>query len=199
MAALAQRFEGPPPEGDEYASVFYDEVALLIRARGGEAGSRYLLDSASDADALRLRSSFVALAASPADNRPEVLSLLRAGLAHKDPWVVGEAIDGLTRLHASETREQVAALRQDERPPVRGSVLRYLSRIDGSAATSELVAALSDPEALVRENAVDELHELGAVKAIPAIRELSDDPDANVRQAAETALHGLATAPEAPS
>jgi HEAT repeat protein len=132
----------------------------------------------------------------PADNRPEILSLLSEGLTHADPWVVGEAIDGLARLRATETREQVAALRQDERPPVRGSVLRYLSRIDGPAATGELVAALSDPDALVRENAVDELHELGAEEAIPAVRELSDDSDANVRQAVETALHDLVPPPE---
>jgi HEAT repeat protein len=189
LAELVQRFHGPPLEGEEYADVYYQEVALHIREHE-EAGAAFLFQDLENEDEHRLRAVLLALTV-PAFEPVRVGNILRSYLQDRRPMIVAEAIDGLSRLGMRDVREQVATFGGHPSPYVRGAVLRYMGRLFPDVAKPMLLEALHDPHYIVRENAVDELDDLAAVNALPAIRPLLADAHAHARQAAETAVANL--------
>lgn len=189
LEELIARFQDSPLGGEEYASVYYSEVALLIRQKG-EAGIAFLWGEMNCADTERLRAILFALTESPVKNQA-LLDHLVSYLQDERPLIVAEAIDSLCRLGAKDTVEQVLALLQHRSPYVRGSVLRFMRCLHPNKALPLLIEALKDPDFIVRENAADELGELYQVEAIPYLRPLLADSHSDVREAAQTAIEML--------
>jgi HEAT repeat protein len=186
LQKLIACFHGSPLEGEEYADVYYQEVANLIRAKG-EAGIAFLQGEIKKADAARLQAILFALTEAQLDN-PEFRDLVRSYLQDERPMIVMEAVDSLRMLGDKDSVEQVLALLQHPSPYVRGSVLRYMRCLYPNKALPVLIEALKDPDYIVRENAADELGELYEIEAIPYLRPLLTDSEADVREAAQTAI-----------
>ena len=186
LQELIAHFQSSPLEGEEYADVYYQEVANLIGVKG-EAGIAFLWREIEKADTARLRGILFALTEARLDN-PEFRDLLRSYLQDERPMVVMEAVDSLRMLGDKDAVEQVLALLQHPSPYVRGSVLRYMRFLYPNKALPVLIEALKDPDYIVRENAADELGELYEVEAIPYLRLLLTDSEADVREAAQTAI-----------
>lgn len=186
LQELITHFQSPPLEGEEYADVYYQEVANLIGAKG-EVGIAFLRREIKEADTARLRGILFALTEARLD-APEFRDLLRSYLQDERPMIVMEAVDSLRILDDKDAVEQVRRLLQHPSPVVRGSVLRYMRCLYPNKALPLLIEALKDPDYIVRENAADELGELYQVEAIPYLRPLLTDSEADVRQAARTAI-----------
>lgn len=186
LQELIAHFQGSPLEGEEYADVYYQEVANLIGAQG-EVGVAFLQGEIKKADTARLRAILFALTEARLDN-PEFRDLLRSYLQDERPMVVMEAVDSLRMLGDKDSFEQVLALVQHPSPYVRGSVLRYMRCLYPNKALPVLIEALKDPDYIVRENAAEELGELYEVEAIPYLRPLLADSHVDVREAAHTAI-----------
>ena len=183
---LKERFEGDPQDGPLYYRVYYDEVALGIRERGGREGIEYLLRCATGRDVRRIPSALTALTV-PTDSRnpEEIASVLLGHFDHEDEQVAAAAIRGWGYFTADARHRLLEALR-DPRPLVRAAVIIALG---ASFVPVSLVAdALKDPDRLVRMAAIDVLDELGAIEFLPDVEELKSDSDDDVRQAAETFL-----------
>lgn len=186
LPELIDAFRGPPPEGDDYAAAYYDEVASLIRAQG-EAGIEFLFDVGVHGTGDRLASLLVGL--SPLrSNASRLKDMLRRHLCDDHPRVVMAAIDGLRHQGEGGAIDEVLKLRDHPSPYVRGSVLRYVGRFAPDAATPMLIAALDDADPIVRGTAIDELDELGVGDAMVLLCPLLADPDPDVRHAAQLAL-----------
>jgi hypothetical protein len=183
---LADRFEGPPIDGEEYAQAYFDDVAVKMREVGGDQGIEYLLSRAGTAGATHLRATFLALTMPPPVDRSDVRSLFESHLLDTDGGVVAYVIDGLAALGMTEHAARVSSMRHDARPLVRAAVLRFEAQIRGQKAVLELIQALSDSDPIVRQEAVDQLDELEAAQAVADVLELAADPDPHVRQAVET-------------
>ncbi|MBV8529130.1 MAG: HEAT repeat domain-containing protein [Candidatus Dormibacteraeota bacterium] len=192
FAELREKFTGPPLEGPEYAVAYYTEVAVLMRAVGGDDAVAYLLHVADEvADPARTGAAFVALTMPPAVETPAVRELFASHLNDERAHVVMEAIEGLAALRDATRRAQVMALRDHGDPFVRGAVLRYLASLDEGDAIAAAVQALHDPAAVVRSSAIDVLDDAEAVDTAPLIRPFLADSDPNVRKAAEWAVRHL--------
>lgn len=189
LAALIDRFHRPAPEGEEYAAVYYEEVASLIRRQGPE-GVDFLWAEMNMADVPRLRAILFALT-EPAKKDPRLQKSLLSYLKHEEPSIVAQAVDGLARVRAKDALDTVWRLRDHPSPYVRGAVLRFLRQTDPDRALPALLEALKDPDFIVRENAADELGELHAVEAISDLRLAERDPHPDVREAARTAIEIL--------
>lgn len=189
LEELIARFQSSPVEGEESASVYYPEVALLI-GQQGEAGIAFLREEIDRADTERLRAILFALASFQLD-APEFQTRLVSYLQDKRSLIVAEAVDSLCKLGAKDTTNQVLALKEHPSPYVRGSVLRFMRRLHPDKALPLLIEALKDSDFLVRENAADELGELERVEAIPYLCPLLADSHPDVRQAAQTAIEIL--------
>jgi hypothetical protein len=186
LAALTDRFGKPAPEGEEYAAVYYEELASLIR-RQGEKGASFLWAEINAADNPRLRAILFALT-EPPNQDPRLKERLLSYLNHPEPMIIAEAVDGLARINANNALHRVQRLHGHPSPYVRGAVLRYLRHVDPEQALPVLIDALKDADFIVRENAADELGELRAVEAIPHLRLAEKDPHPDVREAARTAI-----------
>ncbi len=201
LKELIDCFSGPPLDGPEYATAYYQEVALLIAQQGAD-GAAYLLGVLEDfnLDTDRLRSALMALTQLQPEHLPTERQTLRQLLSRylydQRPLIIAEAVDGLWRQNIKDARDAVLRLQAHPSPYVRGSVLRYISRLFPSEAVPLLVDALRDDSSIMRENAVDELDWLGAADALSALRPLTGDPDPQVRQAAETAVANLSAMQE---
>jgi len=194
---LYSKFEGRAPGADEpdYVhdkTIFYDEVADLIIAKGGESGYRYLLSRIASADTPRLRAILYALAIVK-DHRHEVRAILTRYLEDGNDLIVSEAIEGLTHIGDKNSYDRITAFLDHPSPYVRGSVLRYLAKIDSAQAMTRLKAALADPHYIVRESAIDEIDELEMTKLVRReIEQLRvNDPHQDVRDAAKTAIENI--------
>ncbi len=201
LKELIDCFTELPLDGPEYATAYYQEVALLI-AQQGTDGAAYLLGVLEDSnlDTDRLRSALMALAQLQPEHSPMEQQTLRHLLSQylydQRPLIIAEAVDELWRQNIKDARDAVLRLQAHPSPYVRGSVLRYISRLYPGEGVSLLVDALHDDSSIVRENAVDELDWLGAADALSALRPLTGDPDPRVRQAAETAVTNLSAMQE---
>jgi HEAT repeat protein len=186
LQELIVHFQDSPLEGEEYADVYYQEVANLIGAQG-DTGIAFLQGEIKKADAVRLQAILFALTEAQLDN-PEFRDLLRSYLQDERPMIVMEAVDSLRMLGDKDSLEQVLAILQHPSPYVRGSVLRYMRWLYPNKALPLLIEALKDPDYIVRENAADELGELYEGEAIPYLRPLLADSHVDVREAAQTAI-----------
>src|SRR5262249_2088599 len=156
---LARRFEGPCPDGSEYALVYYEEVAHLIAGKG-TLGVEWLQDRLDRGEGERLAAILFALTGPPPRNH--IRGERIAGyLRDSRPVVVTAAVDGLRSQGNKRVKDQVLALLNHPVAFVRGSVLRYLARLYHERAVSVLLDALGDSHYVVRENAVDELDDMG--------------------------------------
>ncbi|MBD1932668.1 MULTISPECIES: HEAT repeat domain-containing protein [Cyanophyceae] len=189
LEELIAHFQSSPLEGEEYASIYYPEVALLIRQQG-EAGIAFLWREIDRADTERLRAILFALTVPPLEHHT-IGDRLLSYLHDERPSIVAEAVDSLCRLGAKDTANQVLPLLQHPSGYVRGSVLRFMSRLHPDKAYPLLIEALKDPDFIVRENAADELGELDGAEAIPYLRPLLVDSHPDVQQAAQTAIEML--------
>ncbi len=185
---LVERLVAPCPVGDEYATAYYDDVAITLRARG-QRGTDTLLEHLSTLDELRAASILVAFATPPLDE--SMIPVFRAHLDDGRPRVLLEVIDGLCYLRDYEAHDRIVAFHEHASPYVRGAVLRYLSRLFPEEALPYLRKALRDQHFVVRESAVDEYDELDAVEALDDIRPMLSDPHPDVRQAAHTTIENL--------
>jgi HEAT repeats len=186
---LVVRFRMPPPEGEEYANAYYQEIAHSIGKKGKE-GIVFLQQEIDNENPAKLQAILFALT----ENRLPHLELrdfLISYLTDPRPIIVMEAIDGLRRQGETETVNLVLALQQHSSPYVRSSVLRFMRQLYPDRALPLLIEGLKDPDFIVRENATDELGELEAVEALSHLRPLIQDPHPDVRQAAQTAIEIL--------
>jgi len=192
---LFARFRGPCPEGDEHATLYYEEIAWRIQQRHCRAGLDFLLAERTnvEADEDRLRGVLLGISTPELDG-PELRSILRGYLNDARPLIVMDAIDSLAYLGVSEIRPRMLALSGHPSPHVRGGVLRYLAQLFPEEAMPLLLAGLHDDHFIVRESAVDALDEMktldeaGVARALMAIRPLLADAHPHVRQAAEAAV-----------
>lgn len=189
LEELIAHFQGLPLEAEEYAVVYYQEVANLIRAKG-EAGIAFLQGEIKEADTARLRGILFALSEAQVD-APEFRDLLFSYLQDERPMIVMEAVDSLRILGEKNAVDSVLALLEHPSPYVRGSVLRFMRCLAPNKALPLLIEALKDPDFIVRENAADELGELDQVEAIPSLRPLLADSHSDVREAVQTAIEML--------
>lgn len=183
---LISCFEGPAPDGKEYAATYYTEVAYLIGAKG-TMGIAFLRGNLDHPDSNRLVAVLLALTATQPHNHL-TSDVLARYLRDTRPPVVAAAIDGMSSQGNSATADQVVPLLHHPDALVKGSVLRYLARLYPETAVATSLKALNDADYIVRENAVDVLDDLGAVKAIPYLQPLLEDPHPDVRQAAHSAI-----------
>lgn len=186
---LVKRFQGPPPEGDEYAFVYYSEVALNLSKKGPE-GTDFLQDRIGTADTEHLRAILFALA-EPLTNDPAMRELLLSFLQDHRPMIVMEAVDALALQGETDALDRVLNLLEHSSPYVRGSVLRYMRRLHPDRAMPILMESLEDEHPIVRAAAADEAGELGKAEAVLYLHRLLTDPDPDVRQAAQTAIEIL--------
>ncbi|MFB2892645.1 HEAT repeat domain-containing protein [Aerosakkonemataceae cyanobacterium BLCC-F50] len=186
---LKQRFCASPPEGEEYATVYYQEIGQLIQERGEEAID-FLKNAIKTANTSQLQGILFALSNSQQKDG-DLKTLLLSYLQDHRSIIVMEAVDALSRLGAKDTLDYILALREHSSPYVRASVLRFLRRWYPEIAFNLLVEALKDPDFIVRENAADELGELEITEAIDYLNPLLKDPHPDVRQAAQTAIEIL--------
>jgi HEAT repeats len=186
---LARRFEEECPDGKEYASGYYAEVAFRIAGKG-QPGVEWLGDRLDQVEGERLSAILFALTATPLRNH--IIGERLAGyLGDRRPVVVAAAVDGLCRQGNKEVKDRVVALVHHPDAFVRGSVLRYLARLYPESAAPTLFDALHDPHYIVRENAIDELDDMSCAEATQLIQPLIQDPHPDVRQAAQTAFAHL--------
>jgi HEAT repeat protein len=193
LKELAELFRLPPPEGEDYATAYYQEIAHLIGSKG-EEGITLLLDEIDRSNTAQLQAILFALS----ENTIEDIKLqkfLLTYLQDERPIIVMEAIDGLNRQGAKDAVDCVLALQEHPSPYVRGSVLRFMRSLYPDQALPLLIKALKDPDFIVRENAADELGELDRGEAIPHLRPLIKDSHPDVRQAAQTAIEMLELLP----
>lgn len=176
-----------PLDGEEYAALYYSEVASLIRSQG-EAGIAFLFEEISRADTEKLGAILFFL---PPLDHPAIRDILLRYLHDERPSIVANAVDGLQRQGEKDIIDEVLTLRTHPSPYVRGSVLRFISHLYPESAPSLLIEALQDSDYIVRENAIDELDSLGVVEAIPYIHPLLADSHPDTRQAAKTAVENL--------
>ncbi|MBD2185882.1 HEAT repeat domain-containing protein [Planktothrix sp. FACHB-1355] len=186
LEELIDRFRQNPPEGEEYAVVYYQELASIIAVKG-KAGIDFLLRQTKETYPPRWQAILFALSQSPLDY-PSVRNLLFSYLENEQPMIVAEAIDSLCRIEEKDAVDRVLTLFKHPSPYVRGSVLRYITRLYPDKALPLLIEAFKDQDFIVRENAADEVGELGAVEAIPYLRRILEDVNPDVRQAAQTAI-----------
>ena len=200
LAQLIERFDGPPLDGPEYATAFYQEVASLIRQHD-PAGLNFLLRELPkrEEDTERLRGILLGLRFPPPESL-DLRALLLPYLRDERPLIVGDAVDGLAQLGAAEAVEEVLPLRAHPSPYVRASVLRAVGYLPLQRAWPVLREGLHDPDSFVRETALDELATavLGAVEghkaqtaiieeATEAIKAMLEDEDPGVRDVAQDA------------
>ncbi|HLO84622.1 MAG TPA: HEAT repeat domain-containing protein [Nostocaceae cyanobacterium] len=188
LEELANRFQLPPPAGESEA-LYYQEIADII-ANTGKAGIDFLFSKINDANTVRLQAIIFALTGAKLENS-QLKSLLINYLHNQNPSIVMEAIEGLIRLEAKETKNEILALREHSSQYVRSSVLRYISKLYPEEALPLLIEGLKDPDYVVRESAADELGELEAVEAIEYLQPLTEDAHPDVRQAAQTSIEIL--------
>lgn len=188
LEELTACFEMPPPEGENYADVYYSEVASLI-SQEGESGVAFLLKQLRQADSARLRAILFALTRK--HETPLGEEQLLSYLEDERPEIVAEAVDGLRRQGLEGAADRVLSLAEHRSPYVRGSVLRFMSQLHPEGALPFLINAMKDKHFIVRENAADEMGELGKPEALPHLRSLLADPNGDVRQAAQTAIEIL--------
>jgi hypothetical protein len=197
LRELVDAFQGSPPDGMEYAYVYYSEVAQQLAT--DTTGTRYLLQAAGHADADHLRAIIFGLTfvLAQKDHQPEaddylrLQQLLLSCLSHPEPMIVAEAVDSFTCLKDVSTSEQVMRLSKHASPYVRGGVLRYEARLFPDRAIPTLLDALHDPHYIVREGAADELADLDAPDVISHLTPLLSDPHPHVAQAARSAIEAL--------
>lgn len=189
LQKLITYFQSSPFEGEEYADIYYQEVANLIGEKG-EEGIAFLQGEIEKADIPRLRGILFALTEAGV-NKPEFQSVLLSYLDDEQPMIVMEAVDSLRVLGEKDAVDPVLALLQHPSSYVRGSVLRFMRYLYPNKALPLLIEALKDPDFIVRENGADELGELSEVAAIPYLRQLLRDSHPDVRQAAQTAIEML--------
>lgn len=186
---LAVRFHMPPPQGEEYANAYYQEIARLLREKG-EGGIAFLQQEIDNENPAKLQAILFALTETRMPHF-ELRDFLISYLSDRRPIIVMEAIDGLRRQGEKEAVNLVLALEQHSSPYVRSSVLRFMRQLYPEQALPLLIKGLKDPDFIVRENAADELAELEAVEALSNLRPLITDPHPDVRQAAQTAIEIL--------
>lgn len=191
LKELIARFRGLPLEGEEYAVVYYQEVANLIRMKG-EAGIAFLQQEITKADSPRLQAILFALTAARFYT-PEFRELLLSYLQDERPMIVMEAVDSLRLFGEKNVLDRVFPLLKHPSSYVRGSALRFMRCLYPNKALSLLIEALNDPDPIVRENAADELSELYQIEAIPYLRPLLTDSHPDVQEAAQTAIENLET------
>jgi hypothetical protein len=187
LDALKAALYSPCPDGDEYAFGYYEEVALLIMAKGG---AEYLRSQLDIAQAERLAAVIFGITSTPISDpvlTQRLISLLSA--AHE--IVVMAVIDGLRFQSETSAVDIVLGLNTHHSPYVRGAVLRYIRTLFPEQALPLLIASLADDHYIVREVAADELGELYNTAALPHLKKLLDDPHPHVRQAVETAIEWL--------
>jgi HEAT repeat protein len=192
LEELINYFHRSPIDGKKYATVYYQEVAQLIRTKG-KKGIKFLKSQLKKATTERLRGIILALTSPPLGDS-EVENLLLSYLHDRRATIIAQAIDGLTSENQRKAISQIMPLLQHTSPYVRGSALRFISKFSPpSQAFSLLIGALKDINFIVRENAADELGELGQVKAISYLKPLLTDRHPHVQQAAKTAIEMLET------
>ncbi len=200
LPQLIERFDGPPPDGPEYGTAFYQEVASLIRQHD-PAGLNFLLRELlkRGEDTERLRGILLGLRF-PLPESLDLRALLLPYLRDERPVVVADAVDGLAQVGTAEALDEVLPLRKHPSPYVRASVLRAVGQLPLERAWPMLREGLHDPDNLVRETALDELTTavLGAVdrpksqraiieEATEAIKAMLEDEDPSVREVAQEA------------
>jgi HEAT repeat protein len=189
LEELIFQFQSNSPDGEEFAASYYAEVAQFI-SQQGEPGIQFLLQAIEQVDTERLRAIIYALSSNPLTPVQFKSQLLKYLHDHR-PFIVAEAIDGLSRQNVKSSLDEVLALQNHASPYIRGSVLRFMKHLDPGRSFPVLIQALEDSDFIVRENAADELGELGNIQAIPSLRPLLEDPHVDVRQAAQTAIEAL--------
>lgn len=192
LEQLIARFQSPPIEGEEYATVYYQELAHLIRQQG-QSGIDFLKNELKQVDTERLQGILFALATAE-PKEPDLKALFVSYLKDERPAIVAAAIDGLCYQGEKAALAPVVQFLEHPSSNVRGSVLRFIARLHPERALPMLKNALHDPAFIVRENAVDELADLEAVDAMDDLRPLLNDAHPHVRQAAQTALATLEAA-----
>lgn len=189
LPKLIDCFQKTVPE-DESDSIYFDEVALLIRQQG-KAGIDFLFGELDRANLEQLRGIILALTFPPPVEHPSLQGILLSYLHDRRPLIVADAVDELSFLGATDTADAVLPLITHPDSYIRGSVLRFISRLFPLSAPPILLEALQDPHYIVRENAIDKLDDLGTIEAIPYIRPFLSDPHPHVVEAAETAISNL--------
>lgn len=175
---------------NESDSIYFDEVALLIRQQG-KVGIDFLFEEIDKTNLEQLRAIILALTYPPPVENPALKDILISYISDEKTPIVADVVDGLRFLGATDTVDVVLPLRNHPDPYIRGSVLRFISHLFPESALPLLLEALQDPHYIVRENSIDKLDDLGIIEAIPYIRPFLSDPHPDVRQAAETAITNL--------
>ena len=188
LRGLTRCWRGSPPDGEEYAIAYDDELAYKICNQGG---TEFLLQEVTRADLPRLAAILSHL---PFNPQLQTIAYLR----HEQPLIVARAIDRLRfeTCCAPITQnliDQVLSLRSHKDACIRGAVLRFANQIIPESAIPILLEGLKDPSYLVRMSAIDELDELPYVEAISNIQPLLNDPHEFVREAAREAIAHLTT------
>src|SRR5258706_4913588 len=122
---LIGAFQSPPFDGDDYAYIYYSEVAYLIVSKGGQGGMDFLRAHLESDDPKRLRAVLRALAPVLL-NEPALKLKLISLLRSEHPLLVMEAIDSLAWQGDRSILEVVVALHKHSSAYVRGAVLRYV-------------------------------------------------------------------------
>ena len=191
LPELIACFQKTVPEEESETSIYFEEVALLIRQQS-KAGIDFLFEEIDKTNStIRLRAIIFALTFPPPVENSALKNIVTSYLSDERPLLVAEAVDGLTCLGATDTADAVLPLRTHPNPYVRGSVLRFIGNLFPKEAPPILLEALQDPHYAVIDNAIDKLDDLGAIEAIPYIRPFLSYPHPNVVQAAQTAISNL--------
>ncbi len=191
LPELIACFQKTPPEEESETSIYFEEVALLIRQQS-KAGIDFLFEEIDKTNsAIRLRAIIFALTFPPPVENSALKNIVISYLSDERPLLVAEAVNGLAFLGATDTADAVLPLRTHPNPYIKGSVLRFISRLFPKEAPPILLEALQDPHYIVKETAIDKLDDLGVIEAIPYIRPFLSDPHPDVVEAAQTAISNL--------
>ncbi len=187
---LMAAYEGPSPEGDDYASYYFTEVAHELGSRGTAPVREFLLEKLRGEDANLVSGAIYGLGLF--ENSKSWLSERIVGFLEDDrPAVVAETIRALTEVDYRLPMQQIEGLYVHSDPVVVGAALEMLARLHPKEAVPRLLDALNHAHCIVRESACDELDDLDVIEAVPNIRRLLNDPHEDVRQAARTAIENL--------
>ena len=189
---LMAAFEGPPPEGDNYAAYYYTEIAHELGTRGTGDVQGFLSEKLLEENIPKVRGAIFGLARLSGAKSwlPEKIV---GFLEDSRPDVVAESIWALSHLRFRLALQQIQSFCEHDSPLVVGAALHILARQYPKEAVSILLDALENSHHIVRETACDELDDLGIIDAIPSLKKLLNDPHEDVRQAATTALENLSS------
>jgi HEAT repeat protein len=194
---LVQRWQSPPLDGEEYADLYYQEVADKICMSGSEGIDfllAFVLHTDTNSEASRF-SAVVLVLSKYSQKSNDFRSTLVKCLDEEQDSIVSASIEALSSQKVLDVKQQILEKIEHRSPYVRSSVLRYVSQVFPAESIPLLVHALQDKDYIVRESAIDELdemeHEMEPNSLKILLEPLLEDSYPQVRQAAQTAIANL--------